>query len=112
MALQVRAENEAFVPFPGFGLDNYYETFTDASSLSFGATLQTYKDMMELGYMEATGNKYARYQKDSGPYEWQKEGGSKLWTNFWRSLGFTGGTLDPITAVKNNPTLASSSSSQ
>jgi hypothetical protein len=112
MALQVRAENEAFVPYPGFGLDNYYETFTDASSLSFGATLKTYKEMIELAYMEATGNQYARYQKDSGPYEWQKEGGSKLWTSFWKSVGFTGGTLDPITATKNNPTLASSSSSQ
>ena len=111
MALQVRAENETFIPFPGFGLDNYYETFTDASSLSFGATLGSYKYMMELAYMEATGNRYARYQKDSGPYKWQKEGGSKFWTEFWKSLGFTGGTLDPITTTKKSPSLASSTSS-
>ena len=105
MALQVRAENEAFIPFPGFGIDNYYETLTDASSVGFGPTLRAYTDMIELAYMEATGNPKARYSKDSGPYKWQREGGSKLWTTFWKSIGLTGGTLDPITAAKNNPQL-------
>ena len=103
--LQVRAENETFIPFPGFGLDNYYETMTDVSSVGFGPTLRAYKDMIELTYMEATGNPKARYSKDSGPYKWQREGGSKFWTTFWKSIGLTGATLDPITAAKNNPQL-------
>jgi hypothetical protein len=105
MALQIRAENESFIPFPGFGLDNYYETFTDATSVGYGPTIEAYKNMIELAYMEITGNPKARYSKDSGPYQWQREGGSKLWTTFWKSIGLTGGTLDPITAAKNNPQL-------
>jgi hypothetical protein len=105
MTLQVRAENEAFIPWMGFGLDNYYETFTDATSVGYGPTIKSYKQILEYLYMEATGNPYAYYQKDSGPYEWQKEGGSKAMTVFWKSLGLSGGTVDPITAIKNNPTL-------
>jgi hypothetical protein len=103
MALQVRSENEAFVPWMGFGLDNYYETFTDVSSLGFGPTLETYKDMLELMYMEATGDPRARYKKDSGPYTWQREGGSKWLAEFMKSIGLTGSTLDPAVAVKKNP---------
>ncbi len=103
MVLQVRSENEAFVPWMGFGLDNYYETFTDMSSLGYGPTLETYKDMLELLYMEATGDPRAKYKKDSGPYYWQKEGGSKLMTEFMKSIGLTGSTLDPAVAVKKNP---------
>jgi hypothetical protein len=110
MTLQVRAENEAFIPWMGFGLDNYYETFTDATSIGYGPTLKSYKQMLEYLYMEMTGNPYAYYQKDAGPYEWQKEGGSKLMTTFWKSLGLTGGSIDPVTAIKNNPTLSSGSS--
>lgn len=110
MTLQVRAENEAFIPWMGFGLDNYYETFTDATSIGYGPTIKSYKQMLEYFYMEATGNPYAYYQKDSGPYLWQQEGGSKAMTVFWKSLGLSGGTIDPITALKNNPTLTSGGS--
>lgn len=101
MVLDVRSENEAFIPFPGYGLDNYYSTLTDVTSVGFGPTLKTYKQMIELMYQEATGNPYARYQKDAGPYGWQQEGGSKLVTTFLKSIGFSGSTVDPITAIKN-----------
>jgi hypothetical protein len=101
MTLDVRSENEAFLPFPGYGLDNYYSTMTDVTSIGFGPTLKTYKQMIELMYQEATGNPYARYQKDAGPYDWQKEGGSKLATTFLKSIGFSGSTVDPVIAIKN-----------
>jgi len=101
----VRSEVETFVPWPGLGLNNYYQTFTDVSSIGFGPTLKAYKEMFEYLYMEATGDPKARYAKDSGPYSWQKEGGSKLMTTFMKSIGFTGSTLDPIQSIKNNPQL-------
>lgn len=112
LTLQVRAESEAFVPWPGFGMDNYYSTFTDFSSIGFGPTLKSYKQMIEFAYMDLTGDPKGTYAKDSGPYEWQQEGGSKFWTTFWKSLGLTGGTIDPITAIKNNPTVYSGSSAK
>lgn len=105
LAMSVKAENETFLPWPGLGLNSYYQTFTDVSSIGFGPTLKAYKQMVEFAYMEATGDPKARYAKDSGPYEWQKEGGSKLMTTFMKSMGFTGSTIDPITAIKNNPQL-------
>jgi len=105
LAMGVRSEVETFVPWPGLGLNNYYQTFTDVSSIGFGPTLKAYKEMFEYLYMEATGDPKARYAKDSGPYSWQKEGGSKLMTTFMKSIGFTGSTLDPIQSIKNNPQL-------
>jgi len=101
LTLDVRAENEAFLPFPNYGLDDYTRTATEAGSISFGPTIKTYKKMLEYLYMEVTGNKYARYSKDAGPYTWQKEGGSKFATEFAKSIGLTGSSLDPVTNVKN-----------
>lgn len=51
------------------------------------------------------GNEKAFYQKDSGPYPWQKKGGSKAFTDAARIFGFTGSTLDPEKAMKNTETL-------
>lgn len=101
MALDVRAENEAFIPWPHFGLDNYMNTMTDASSVSFGPTLKSYKKMLEFAYYEATGNSKARYKKQAGPYEWQQEGGSKFITEIAKSFGITGSSTDPVTNIKN-----------
>lgn len=105
LTLSVRAENESFIPWVGFGLDNYQEILTDVSSIGFGPTLEAYKKILEYEYMDLTGDKRARYAKDSGPYEWQKEGGSKAYTEFFKALGLSGGTLSPQQAIKNNPTL-------
>jgi len=101
MTLDVRSEAETFIPWAGYGLDNYYSTFTDMTSLGYGPTLKTYKQMIEQLYMEATGNPYAKYQKDSGPYEWQKEEGSKFITTFMKGIGFTGSTVSPVLSIKN-----------
>jgi hypothetical protein len=101
MTLDVRAENEAFVPWPHMGLDNYMNTVTDASSVSFGPTLKSYKKMLEFAYYEATGNSKARYKKQAGPYEWQQEGGSKLVTEMAKAFGITGSSVDPVTNIKN-----------
>lgn len=101
LALDVRAENEAFIPWPHFGLDNYMNTFTDATSVSFGPTLKTYKKILENTYYEATGNSKARYKKQAGPYAWQQEGGSKLVTEIAKAFGLTGSTADPVTSIKN-----------
>lgn len=67
MTFQVRAENETFIPWPGFGTDNYYEIFTDVSSIGFGPTLKAYKEIAEYGYMDITGSSGGRYKKDAGP---------------------------------------------
>jgi len=102
LAMQVQAENGAFLPLPGpeFGLDDYLSLATPRS-LAFGPTLETYVKMFTLGYYQATGDPSAYYKRDTGPYKWQQQGGSKFLTHMMRSMGLNGSTLDPAQATKN-----------
>lgn len=59
-------------------------------------------------YGNLTGNQKSFYSKDSGPYPWQKKGGSKAVTDAAKIFGFTGSTLDPVRSMKNHETLARS----
>lgn len=102
--LQVRSENEQFIPWPGFGLDNA-TAMLDVKSLAFGPTLGAYGDIGAdmLHIWEGSDKQY--YQRKSGPYAWQEEGGSKLWTHVGKMFGLTGGSIDPalaITSFKKN----------
>lgn len=101
LALDVRSESEAFLPWPGIGLDHYSKTFTDLSSIGSGPTIKTYKELFELAIDEISGDPYGRYKKDVGPYDWQKENGSKFVTELAKAIGFTGSTIDPVTNLKN-----------
>jgi hypothetical protein len=102
--LQVRSENEQFIPWPGFGLDNA-TAMLDVKSLAFGPTLGAYGDIGAdmLHIWEGSDKQY--YQRKSGPYAWQEEGGSKLWTHVGKMFGLTGSSIDPalaITSFKKN----------
>ena len=103
LALGVKAEAQAFVPWPGMGLNQYYGTLTDASSIGFGATLKSYMEMLEFAYYDMTGSSKGTYAKDAGAYRWQQEGGSKFITTLMKTIGFTGGTVEPWRSIKNNP---------
>jgi len=48
-----------------------------------------------------TGNDDAFYEKNVGPYPWQKRGGSKAINDAAKILGFTGSTLDPQTTMRD-----------
>jgi hypothetical protein len=101
LAMQVRSENEQFVPWPNFGLDDY-TSMLDLKSLATGPTLKAYKQMFTVGLDEVTGDPSAFYKRSIGPYEWQQEGGSKFFNYLFKALGLTGSTLDPGTAIKNS----------
>jgi hypothetical protein len=100
LAMQVRAENEQFVPWPQFGLDDY-AGLLDLKSLAFGPTLNAYQKIFTLGVQTATDNPNAYYRRRIGPYRWQQEGGSKMVTYLAKALGMTGSSLDPTMAIKN-----------
>lgn len=99
LLMNVRAENEQFIPLPGFGLKDY-KAFLGLKSIALGPTLNTYFDMFEDLHNMATGDDSAYYQKDSGPYKWQQEGGSKFMAHLARTFGMTGSSLDPAKAIK------------
>ena len=44
MLMQIKAENEQFVPFPGFGM-NQLTSMVDIKSIAFGPTLNLYKSI-------------------------------------------------------------------
>lgn len=99
LLMATRSENEAFVPFLGFGdIVNYFNTTTIASA----NTIDLYiKIMWDLYYM-ATGNKDALIggNQDIGPYRWQEVGDYKLWNHIGSMYGIKGKNYDALWAIK------------
>jgi len=42
-----------------------------------------------------------RYEKDTGPYWWDQKDELKIWNKIFKAVGFTGGSGDPVTSIKN-----------
>jgi hypothetical protein len=99
LLMNVRAENEQFMPLPGYGLDDY-TAMLDLKSIAFGPTIQTYKDIFEDALDILEGDESAYYKRKVGPYNWQQEGGGKIWAHIGRTLGLTGSALDPSKGIK------------
>lgn len=100
LMMQIRSENEQFLPLPGYGIDNI-STIIDLKSLAFGPTTDTYGQMSTdvADMWEGSNRQY--YKRQAGPYEWQDKGGRKLWAHIAKSFGLTGGSIDPAMAVTN-----------
>lgn len=97
--IAIRKENEAFIPIPGVGLEQWLD-FTDSTSIVTGPTLELYsKLIIDLFYM-ATGDEKAMYKREVGPYSWQEEGRYKLWNHLGSVFGIKGKTAAPIWAIK------------
>jgi hypothetical protein len=99
LLMQVRAENEQFLPVPGLGLDNYLELL-DIKSIAFGPTLDSYSGIMDDFIHIMKDDDKAYYSRDTGPYSFQQKGGSKLTAKLAKLLGLTGSTIDPATAIE------------
>ncbi len=99
MSMQVRQENEAFLPFPGFGSDDYIN-MASLKSIAFGPTIEAYTKMAASMTDALWGRDSAYYKRDMGPYEWQREGGFKGMKYLASMFGFTGSTLDPNSSLR------------
>lgn len=99
MSMQVRQENEAFLPFPGFGSDDYIN-MASLKSIAFGPTIESYTKMASSMIDALYGRDSAYYKRDMGPYEWQREGGFKGVKYLAGMFGFTGSTLDPNSSLR------------
>lgn len=100
LAMQIRAENEQFIPWPNFGLDDY-TSLLDVKSLAMGPTFEAYKKMFTAGLDQMMDDPSAYYKRSVGPYQWQQEGGAKLWNHTMKAVGMTGSSIDPVMAIKN-----------
>jgi len=104
LMIQIRAENEQFIPIPekllGFGgVDNYLEML-DLKSIVTGPTTDTALQIFDDAIAILRNEDSAYYSRDVGPYSFQKKGGWKLSAKLAKMLGFTGSTLDPANAIQ------------
>jgi len=98
LAMNIRAENESFVPLPGFGLDDYKRSL-DTKSVAMSPTVNMWMTMVNDISQLLDDKGY--YQREVGPYDWQDEGGSKFINHMMKSIGVTGSTTSPVMAIKN-----------
>ena len=99
LMMNIRAENEQFLPFPGFGMDDY-DAMLDLKSIAFGPTTHTYNQLFMDSRDIVMQNESAYYKRDVGPYRWQKQGGTKFWAHLGVALGLTGSSVDPVKGIK------------
>lgn len=105
LLMQVRAENEQFLPLPsatpyvGGGLYNYFDLL-DLKSIAFGPTTDTYREILDDMIHIMKQDDKAYYSRDTGPYYFQQKGGSKLVAKLAKLVGFTGSSLDPAMAIQ------------
>ena len=101
LLMNIRAENEQFIPLSKYGLKDLSQ-MKNVSSVVFGPTTDTYvkiiTDMNEEFFGEG---KKSRYKKDVGPYVWQKEDSFKIWNNAFKAFGITGSSMDPYLGARN-----------
>jgi len=105
LILGLQAETGAFVPLPkvfglNLGADDYTKMITSTSS-AFYNTVILYTEIFGDFLNFITLDDAARYKKDTGPYWWQQKDELKIWKRLFSTVGFTGGTGDPETAIKN-----------
>ncbi len=98
--LQIRSENEQFIPWPGMGLDNL-STVVDLKSLAFGPTTDTWQrigtDLVNIW----EGNERQFYKRRSGPFNWSQQGGRQIWAHIGKMFGVTGSNISPGDMITN-----------
>jgi len=99
LLMNIRAENEQFLPLPGYGLDDY-SALLDLKSVAFGPTTDTYLELIDDALNIVQGDESSYYKRQVGPYDWQQEGGAKILAHTGRTLGLTGSSLDAAKGIK------------
>jgi hypothetical protein len=98
--MQIRAENEQFIPFPSYGLDNV-KSVIDLKSLAFGPTVDTWQqlgtDMVDI----FSGSDRQFYKRRTGPYEWQDKGGRKVFAHLAKMVGINASNIAPAQMITN-----------
>ena len=105
LMMGVQAETSAFVPLPqvmgvNFGADDYVKMITQTTSAWYN-TIVLYIDILGDVLDFITFQDMDRYKRDTGPYSWKEEGSLKVWSKLGKTIGFSGGSGDPVTQYEN-----------
>ena len=86
LLLQIHSENRQLALYKE-GLKPYTDMLA-LKSAAMGPTVDTYQDVFKnFGYY-LTGNEKGFYTRDTGPYDWQKKGWSKISKKLYKGIWF------------------------
>ena len=107
LLLKTQSENQSFIPLPGFGLRNYID-LASTTSIAFGPTITAAAQLLtDLAMHALPGeDESLYYQRDMGPYFWQKEGSAKIWNHLLTTAGFSGSQTEPIKGLQSFETFS------
>lgn len=100
LSMHVEAENEHFIPWPGYGMRDMATLFTE-SSVASGPSIE---GLMTLFYdliYTMSGDDSVVYKKDVGALNIQQEGENKFWKHLYKMMAIKGKFIDPVTSTKN-----------
>lgn len=105
LMMGVQAETSAFVPLPqvkgvNFGADDYVKMITQTTSAWYN-TIVLYIDILGDVFDFITFSDMDRYKRDTGPYSWKEKDDLKIWGKLGKTIGFSGGSGDPVTQYEN-----------
>jgi hypothetical protein len=103
LTMSTANENTAFIPWPGYGMDDYINA-TNISSIALGPTIQGYGELLLNMYYATTGDKKGFYERKVGPYDWQEKGDPKFFNNAAKVFGLSGTDFDPEYGLKQTTT--------
>jgi hypothetical protein len=93
-------EQEAMVPVPGLGFDDYAKLFT-LDSIALTHTVENTSKSIAAIVNLVTNDPSAYYKRDAGPFEWQRQDDAKFLNYILKSMGLSGKAIDPVNALKN-----------
>lgn len=100
LAMHVEAENEHFIPFPGYGMKDLINVFSE-SSVASGPSIVGIARLFEDLWDTMAGDEGQYYQKDVGALNIQQAGENKFWKHAASMMGLKGKFIDPTTSLKN-----------
>lgn len=102
LLLKTQAENQSFIPLPGLGLQNYID-LASTTSIAFGPTITASATLLTDLTMHAMPgeDESLYYERDTGPYSWQKEGSAKIWNHLATTAGFSGSQIEPVKGLES-----------
>lgn len=107
LLLKTQAENQSFIPLPGLGLNNYID-LAGTTSIAFGPTItasaQLLTDLVKHAMPGDDPSLY--YERDTGPYWYQKEGSAKIWNHLFTTAGFSGSQIEPVKGLQSFETFS------
>jgi hypothetical protein len=102
LLLKTQSENQSFIPLPGLGLQSYID-LASTTSIAFGPTITASATLLTDLTMHAMPGEDESlfYERDTGPYSWQKEGSAKIWNHLATTAGFSGSQIEPVKGLES-----------